>query len=44
MPSRREGIMHGQWSSPALGVIDGKPQVVFAGGDGWVRGFEPAKR
>jgi outer membrane protein assembly factor BamB len=36
-----ENIMHGQWSSPAYGVIGGQPQVVFAGGDGWVRAFEP---
>jgi outer membrane protein assembly factor BamB len=34
-------ILHGQWSSPAYGIIDGKPQVVFAGGDGKLRGFEP---
>ena len=29
-------VLHGQWSSPAYGVVDGKPQVVFPGGDGWV--------
>ena len=29
-------ILHGQWSSPALGVVNGKAQVVFPGGDGWV--------
>lgn len=34
-------ILHGQWASPAYGVIDGKPQVIFAGGDGWLRSFEP---
>jgi outer membrane protein assembly factor BamB len=34
-------IVHGQWASPAYGMIGGKPQVVFAGGDGWLRGFEP---
>ena len=34
-------IMHGQWSSPAYGVIGGHPQVVFAGGDGWLYGLEP---
>lgn len=26
-------ILHGQWSSPAYGVIDGVPMVMFAGGD-----------
>jgi outer membrane protein assembly factor BamB len=34
-----EGILHGQWSSPALGVVDGIQQAVFAGGDGWLYGF-----
>jgi len=34
-------ILHGQWSNPAYGVIGGVPQVVFAGGDGWVYSFEP---
>ncbi|HZU38230.1 MAG TPA: PQQ-binding-like beta-propeller repeat protein, partial [Gemmataceae bacterium] len=29
-----------QWSNPAYAVVNGKPQVIFAGGDGWVRGFE----
>ncbi len=36
-----EKIMHGQWSSPAYGVIGGKPQVIFPGGDGWIYAFEP---
>ena len=26
-----EGILHGQWSSPALGLVDGVQQAVFAG-------------
>jgi len=34
-------IMHGQWSSPAYGVIKGKPQVIFGGGDGWLYSFDP---
>jgi outer membrane protein assembly factor BamB len=34
-------ILHGQWSSPAYGTLGGKPTVVFAGGDGKLRGFEP---
>ncbi|MDA1044398.1 MAG: PQQ-binding-like beta-propeller repeat protein [Verrucomicrobia bacterium] len=29
-------VLHGQWSSPAYGVVGGEPQVVFPGGDGWV--------
>ncbi len=34
-------ILHGQWSSPAYGVLGGQPQVIFAGGDGWVYSFDP---
>lgn len=37
-----ERILHGQWSSPAYGLICGQPQVVFGGGDGWCYAFEPA--
>jgi outer membrane protein assembly factor BamB len=33
-------ILHGQWSTPAVGTIGGVTQVVHAQGDGWVRGFE----
>jgi outer membrane protein assembly factor BamB len=33
-------ILHGQWSTPAVGTIGGVMQVVHAQGDGWVRGFE----
>jgi outer membrane protein assembly factor BamB len=32
-------ILRGQWSSPALGIVDGIQQVFFAGGDGWIYGF-----
>ena len=32
-------ILHGQWSSPAVGEIGGVMQVVDAQGDGWIRGF-----
>ncbi len=32
-------VLHGQWSSPAFAVIDGVPQAIFGGGDGWVYGF-----
>jgi outer membrane protein assembly factor BamB len=34
-------ILHGQWSSPAYAVLGGQPQVIFAGGDGWVYSFDP---
>lgn len=34
-------ILHGQWSSPACGVLGGVEQVIFAGGDGWLYSFDP---
>jgi outer membrane protein assembly factor BamB len=33
------GLLGGQWSSPAVGVVAGTPQVVFGGGDGWLYAF-----
>ncbi len=39
--SPAENILHGQWSNPAYGVINGRPQVIFPGGDGWVYSLEP---
>lgn len=33
-------ILHGQWSSPALGIVDGEAQVYFPGGDGWLYAFD----
>jgi outer membrane protein assembly factor BamB len=36
-----EKIIHGQWSNPTYAVINGQPQVMFPGGDGWMRSFEP---
>jgi outer membrane protein assembly factor BamB len=35
-------IMEGQWTNPAYAVVNGQPQVIFPGGDGWLRGFEAA--
>ena len=32
-------VLHGQWSSPAYGVLGGVPQVIFGGGDGWLYSF-----
>lgn len=34
-------VLHGQWSSPTYGVMGGVAQVIFAGGDGWCRSYEP---
>ncbi len=37
--SPKDRILHGQWSSPALGEVAGVMQVFFPGGDGWLYGF-----
>lgn len=34
-----KNVLHGQWSSPAYGVLGGVPQVLFGGGDGWLYSF-----
>ena len=34
-------IFHSTWSSPALGDMNGRPVIIFAGGDGIIYGFEP---
>jgi outer membrane protein assembly factor BamB len=34
-----EGILHGQWSSAAMAMVDGLPQAIFPGGDGWLYSF-----
>ena len=34
-------ILHGQWSSPSAGTINGRTQVYFGGGDGWCYAFDP---
>jgi len=36
-----KSIMHGQWSNPCYVEIKGVPQIIFPGGDGWVRAFNP---
>ncbi len=33
-------ILHGQWSSPSVEILGGVPQVLFAGGDGYLYSFE----
>jgi outer membrane protein assembly factor BamB len=33
-------ILHGQWSSPALGEVGGVMQAFFPGGDGWLYSFD----
>lgn len=36
-------ILHGQWSSPAVGKIGDVVQAVMGEGDGWVRGYDAEK-
>ena len=36
-----EHILHGQWSSPAMGEAGGVRQIVFPGGDGSLYAYEP---
>jgi four helix bundle protein len=33
-------IFHGQWSSPALAVVNGRKLIVFGGGDGFCYAFD----
>jgi outer membrane protein assembly factor BamB len=35
-----KNVLHGQWSSAAVGEIAGVAQVVMGQGDGWVRSYE----
>jgi outer membrane protein assembly factor BamB len=37
-----KNIMEGQWSNPAFAEVNGKGQVIFPGGDGWLYSFEAA--
>jgi outer membrane protein assembly factor BamB len=41
--SVHDKILHGQWSSPAVGKIGDVVQVVIGQGDGYVRGYEATK-
>jgi four helix bundle protein len=35
-------ILHGQWSSPSLAMVNGRKQILFGGGDGWCYAFDAA--
>ncbi len=35
-----DNTLHGQWSSPTYGVVNGKAQAIFGGGNGWCYSFE----
>src|SRR5262249_37838323 len=34
-----KGIIEGQWANPAYAEVNGKPQVIFPGGDGYLYGL-----
>src|SRR5439155_4724694 len=36
-----ERVMRGQWGNPSAAIVNGKAQVLFPGGDGWLYSFEP---
>ena len=35
-------VLHGQWSSPVAANVNGRIQVLFGGGDGWLRSYDVA--
>src|SRR4030095_14788761 len=35
-------VLHGQWSSPVAADVNGRTQVLFGGGDGWLRAYDAA--
>jgi outer membrane protein assembly factor BamB len=35
-------VLHGQWSSPVAANVNGRMQILFGGGDGWLRAYDPA--
>jgi len=37
-----EQVLHGQWSSPVAANVHGRIQVLFGGGDGWLRSYDAA--
>src|SRR5262245_16065509 len=36
-----KNVLDGQWSNPVYAMANGKPQIIFPGGDGWLYGLEP---
>lgn len=35
-------VLHGNWSSPVAANVNGRMQVLFGGGDGWLRSYDAA--
>jgi outer membrane protein assembly factor BamB len=36
-------VVHGQWSSPTLGEVHGRPRIYYGAGNGVIYGFDPIK-
>ena len=35
-------VLHGNWSSPVAANVNGRMQVLYGGGDGWLRAYDAA--
>ena len=35
----KDQILHGQWGSPTIGIVNGEVQIYFPGGDGWLYAY-----
>ena len=35
-------VLHGNWSSPVAADVNGRMQVLYGGGDGWLRAYDAA--
>ena len=35
-------VLHGDWSSPVAANVNGRMQVLYGGGDGWLRAYDAA--
>jgi outer membrane protein assembly factor BamB len=33
-------VLHGQWASPALAVVNGRAEIIAPEGDGWIRAYD----
>lgn len=42
MKDKGQILMHGQWSNPVYAEPNGKPMIIFPGGNGWMYGFNPS--
>jgi outer membrane protein assembly factor BamB len=42
LADRGQKILHGQWSNPVYARVNGQPQIIYPGGDGWLRAYRPS--